>query len=412
MRKNGVNRQLTPIEGGVCAPASFMVNAVHCGIRKDGGEQPDLGLIMTKKRCSVACIFSQSKMVGAPIRATKRHLQSGYARAIIVNGGVANVWNRDGELFAENVCRALDSHASIALSETVIASTGTIGGTLRFSNFENAMGPLVEGLQNMPEKSELFARAIADTNKEGLQISYSFDLGAFPCKIGAVFKGNRQVSPNMATFLAFITTDVNISPEMLQKALSAEAKDSFNLLTVDGTASPNDTVCILANGEAGNYKIDRADSEYEKFCYILHEVATEICRRTAKGASGVSKSIVCKVTGAKSKQAARAVCKAVVCSIGVKRMVYHLHVDAQSLLCAIGDADVELRAERLRVSIKSARGELVVYDGENSFSFSEEIERSILCESEIEICVVMREGNYSAEAFGCDLTDEYAKSHL
>ena len=251
MRKNGVNRQLEPIEGGVCAPAGFQASGL-------GG----LALIVGEKRFPAAGVFSQSAVVGAPVTVSKKHIRSGYARAIFVNSGEANVFQENGESSAKEICETVAKRLHCDTEEILIASTGKIKSRFDAQNILKNVEPLTQNLGCSHEHSLSAARNIMTTDKSVKQISFAFDVGDYRCKIGAIFKGNNRVCPNMATTLCFLTTDVNITPQMLQKSLSSAVSETLNLLDLDGLASPNDSVCIVSSRKAGNYQISSADSEF------------------------------------------------------------------------------------------------------------------------------------------------------
>ncbi len=391
MRKNGINRELRPIEGGVCAPDGYKVNAVSCGIKGDG---LDFALLYSEKRCSVAGVFAGGNNVGATVKVSKRNIRCGYGQALLVNGGTANI---SSEKLALGVCDLLFPYG-IDRSEVVVASTGYIGKPLRLSSFEKGIKSLWTGLGASHEHSLRAAQAIADEGKAEKQLSFAFDLGAYPCKIGAIFKGGPQLSPNMATFLAFLTTDVNISTPTLQRALSLEVKETFNMLNVDGTSSPNDTVCIFANGRAGNYKIDCADTEYKKFKLALRAVLTEICLETAR--EGAKTLLTCRVTGATSKEVARGIAKKLVGSETFKSSVVSRETDIDGLLFGVLAAANEVKAERIRLSLSSQAGEMVVYAEGARFDVVKAAQERILSEGEVEMTIDLQSGNYSALAFG------------
>ncbi len=394
MRKNGINREITPITGGVCAPSGYKANAVASGIRGDG--TPDLAMIFSEKRCSVGCVFAAGKTQGAPVKVSRHNMRSGYARAILVNGGVANCIEEGGEKFALSVCDLLFPFG-VERTETIVASTGYIGKYLDFSCFQQGIKPLWQGLSSSEAQSGLVAQAICGADCEGKQLSYSFDLGDYPCKIGVAFKGGSHVSPNMATFLAFLTTDVNISSSMLQKALEAEVRETFNLLNIGGIASPNDTVCIFANGRAGNYRIDCMDSEYKKFALALRLVLTEVCKEVAR--EGAKILLTCRVTGAKSKEVARGIAKSMVGGEDFKRAVDKGDLDIDGILFHILQTAMVQQAE-MQLSLRSKKGEIFFYEEGRILPPSKESLAKICSAQEVELGISLREGNFHALAYG------------
>ena len=401
MRKNGINRHLTPIEGGVCAPGGFRCSATYCGFDKENDGKDDLAFVVADKRCATACVYTTLPQKGAPIAVTKRHLKNGYAQAFLANSGIANVFMSDGEKLAEYACRKLRRYINVDAQDVVIASTGKMFGELTLEQFEGGLQELVENLSDTHEASLAAARALMTTDAQVKQLSYSFELGAFSCKIGAIFKGNTHVAPNMATTLAFITTDVNITPEMLRHALVMETKESFNLLNVDGQASPNDMVCIMANGRAGNCRIDRIDTEYKKFAYILREVLIRICKQIVTDDEPPRKVLSCKVIGALSKQLARAVAREVVYSSYIRRCAKQGQLDLDKLFHAILNAGVELDGS-LEIYICADGEEVVVFEDEQAFANMEQQVARIFAANERTIVVNLHQGNYTAEAYGCD----------
>ncbi len=394
MRKNGINRELRKIEGGLCAPEGYTANAVSCGIRGDG--ELDFAMLFSPRRCAVACAYASGKNVGAPVKISKRNIKNGYARAVLVNGGVANVFGEEGEKLALSICDLFFRYG-IERTETVIASTGRIGERLSLVPFQERVKELWSGLSSSAEQSAKFARAIGGEDGQGREFSFAFDLGDYPCKIGGVFKGGRHLSPNMATFLAFLTTDVNITSPMLQKALTAEVKESFNQLNIDGISSPNDTVCIFANGKAGNYKIDCEDSEYKKFAYALRAVLTEICRWVAaeKGTP-----FVCSVKGARSKELARALSKKLVGTDGIKERMKEGEADIDGILSLLTSMEYPVQTQGLRISLLTGSEELVLFDEGDTLPIERERLLFLLQTREWELCLRLREGNYSATAYG------------
>ncbi len=396
MRKNGVNRELREILGGVCAPEGFKAGGVACGIKQDGGE--DLALIVADKRCAAACVFSADGAQSATATVSKNHLKYGFARAIIANSGIANLFHPTGEWLAETVCRTLAKHSDMDANEAIIASTGKINAALTLRPFEEGIPLLYKALRADSEGSLLAAKAIMTTDSYPKQVSYEFDLGDFPCKIGAVFKGNTRVCPNMATTLVFLTTDVNISPEMLQKSLSSAVKDTVNMLWLDGISSPNDTVCVLANGKAGNYKISRADSEYAKFAYALRKTLTEICKKFLLDGEHIR--FFTKVTGAKSKQTAREIAKRLAGAQAIKEGLLHGYLDGESVLYIAHSVAGETDASAVSIFVENTAGKLVVFEGGRPLLVNAEHFERLTQETELTLRVDLGIGNYSAQAFG------------
>ena len=254
MRKNAVNREVREIPGGVCAPSGFKASGVHGGFTSDE-EKKDLALVIAERRCPVAYAFSVNSKQNPSAAVSKKHAKRGLARGVLINSGIANTYQREGEWIAEKVCRVLASCSDIEVNDILLASTGKVGVPLSLEPFERGLPALVKGLEASEIGSFSAAEAIMTSDKAPRQVSFSFDLGDIPCKIGAIFKGSARVCPNMATMLVIITCDICITPEILQRALSSAVKDTFNMICVDGISSPNDTVYLFANGKAGNSRI-------------------------------------------------------------------------------------------------------------------------------------------------------------
>ena len=394
------------IEGGVCAPAGFKANGVHCGIRKNKTKR-DLSLIVSDTRCAAACVYTQNLVKGAPIAVTKEHVKDGYAQAIICNSGNANTCNANGVEIAEGMCGLVEKFAGISAQDVVVASTGVIGQPLSLEPIEGGMQELVDGLSDMG--SLYAAQGIMTTDTVDKQIAYSFTAGGKECRIGAIGKGVGMICPNMATMLIFITTDAAISPAMLQKALSADVKDSFNMVSVDGDTSTNDMVCILANGMAGNEEIAESGKDFTAFRKALAKVTTNLCRRIAKDGEGATKLLECKVTGAKTKAAAKTVAKSVIKSSLFKAAMFGADANWGRVLCAIGYAGANVDISKIDVDFKSRAGAIAVCRGGSGVPFSEEEAKEVLSRDEIEVLISLNDGNGKATAWGCDLTYDYVK---
>lgn len=381
MRKNGVNRSLIEIDGGVCAPSGFKAGGIYAGFTSNA-QKKDLALIVADRPCPTACVFSETSEQSGAARVTKKHLKHGLMQAILVNGGVANVCMDGGEMLAEKACRALASKISVDANETVIASTGEVGKPLTIECFEKGIAELVKTLSYTKEGSKAAAEGCM-----AQEVAYSFKLGDIVCKVGVIYQG--------AT-LTFLTTDVCISPEMLQKVLSSAVKDTVHLLCVDGITSPNDIVCIMANGKAGNYKISYADTEYVKFLDVLRDILTEICRRVARGESEENRLFSCKVTGAKSKQIARALAKSMVSSFAIRQGLEKESLSAEQILYLAMEMDKSLKGGEMSIRI----GAFSLFDVGRKLSLGEQAWEVLRSEAETEISILLNEGNYSAKAYG------------
>ncbi len=394
------------ISGGVCAPAGFRANGVHCGIRKNKTKR-DLSLIVSEKRASAACVYTTNLVKGAPIIVTKSHVADGYAQAIVCNSGNANTCNADGVEIAEAMCALVEKNTGIAASDVVVASTGVIGQPLSVEPMAEGMPALAAGLSE--ENGNLAAQGIMTTDTVAKEIAFSFDLGGAECHIGAIGKGVGMINPNMATMLIFVTTDAAISPAMLQKALSADVKDTFNMVSVDGDTSTNDMVCVLANGLAGNPEITETGKDFTAFRRALNKVTTYLCRCIAKDGEGATKLLECKVTGAKTKNAAKLVAKSVIKSSLFKAAMFGADANWGRVLCAVGYSGADVDVSKVDVSFKSRFGRIDVCKNGSGIEFSEEEAKKVLGADEIQILIELNDKSGKATAWGCDLTYDYVK---
>ena len=392
------------INGGICAAKGFKAAGICCGIRKK--DKNDLALILSEKRAATACVYTLNLVKGAPIYATQNNVADGYAQAVIVNSGNANTCNANGMEIAEGMCSLVEKHAGIAASDVVVASTGVIGQPLSLTPIESGMPNLVASLG---DDSDGAAVAIMTTDLMKKEIAFEFELSGHTCHIGGIAKGSGMIHPNMATMLVFITTDAAISPAMLQKALSADVKESFNMVSVDGDTSTNDTVAVLANGMAGNPEITDENADYAIFCEALAAVTQYLCKCIAKDGEGATKMIECSVSGAIDKENAIKLAKSVICSPLVKSAMFGSDANWGRVLCALGYAGAALDVDKVSVSFKSSAGVVAVCENGRGIPFSEETAKSILSEDEIIIDVVLGDGNAGAVAWGCDLTYDYVK---
>ncbi|PWL50558.1 MAG: arginine biosynthesis protein ArgJ [Clostridiales bacterium] len=394
------------IQGGVCAPAGFTAAGVHCGIRKNKTKK-DLALLYSEVPCAAAAVYTKNLVKGAPITVTRENLADGRAQAVLCNSGNANTCNADGPAVARRMCELAADACGINARDVIVASTGVIGQRLDVSPIEASVGALKDALS--PDGSRAAAEAIMTTDTAVKEFAVSFTAGGRECRLGGIAKGSGMIHPNMATMLVFLTTDCAIAPELLQKALSADADDSFNMISVDGDTSTNDMVCILANGRAGNPSINAEGADYDAFAEALAFVTRRLCRAIAKDGEGATKLLECRVRGARSLSDARILAKSVVCSSLVKAAMFGADANWGRVLCAIGYAGVETDPNGVDVSFSSAAGAVRVCESGAGVDFSEEAAKAVLSADEIRIDVALRDGGAEATAWGCDLTYDYVR---
>ena len=396
------------IGGGVCAANGFKANGVNCGLNSDKNKN-DLALIVSDTLCNTACVYTQNKVKGAPIYVTKTHLKKtgGKSRAVIANSKNANTCNADGEEKAERMCSLAGNALGISSDEVIVASTGVIGQVLPIEPIESGIKPLVEGLSYTG--NDKAANAIMTTDTVDKQVAVEFDISGKTCRLGGMAKGSGMIHPNMATTLNFITTDANISLDMLQKALSEVVETTYNCLSVDGDTSTNDMVSVMANGLAGNDKITSDNADFETFKQALYAVMMNMTRMLAADGEGATKLLECNVTGAKDFETARTVAKSVICSPLFKCAMFGADANWGRILCAIGYADAEFDINNVSVTLGSSKGKIHVCENGAGIVFSEEKAKEILLEDEIIIDINIGNGEGKATAWGCDLTYDYVK---
>ena len=394
------------INGGVCAAKGFKANGIHCGIRKNKGKR-DLSLIYSEVPAYAAAVYTTNLVKGAPLTVTKRHIADGKAQAIICNSGNANTCNADGVEIAEKMSGLAADRLGIKSGDVIVASTGVIGQPLDVKPIADGMAELVNGLN--ANGSVAAAEGIMTTDTKVKETAVSFTVGGKECKIGGIAKGSGMIHPNMATMLVFITTDCAISPKLLQKALSSDIQNTFNMVSVDGDTSTNDMVTVLANGMAGNREITEEDGDYEAFMKALNTVCVYLCRCIAGDGEGATKMLECRVSGGKDIATAKTVAKSVICSSLTKAAMFGADANWGRVLCAIGYSGADVDIEKIDVAFKSPKGKIDVCQNGVGIEFSEEKAKEILLENEIEILINLNDGSCEATAWGCDLTYDYVK---
>lgn len=394
------------IEGGVCAPTGFKASGVHCGIRKNKGKK-DLALIVSDVMCNVAAVYTTNKIKGAPLAVTKENIKDGKGKAIICNSGNANTCAPNGVKIAEETCALLGLALGISPKDVLVNSTGVIGEEMFIEPFEKGIPHLIKKLSY--EGSDAAAKAIMTTDTVKKELATEFYLGDKKCRIGGIAKGSGMINPNMATMLCFITTDVDITSEMLQKALNNDIKDTFNQISIDGDTSTNDTVAIMANGMAGNQMIDCDNEDFQKFCKALYFIDHELSKNLAKDGEGATKLLECVVKGATDMETARIVSKAVIESNLLKAAIFGEDGNWGRILCAMGYAKVDYNIDKTDVYLSSEKGMVQVCKDATYFKHSDKKASHILSADQVKITIDLNQGQYEAAAYGCDLTYDYVK---
>ena len=394
------------ISGGVCVAKGFTASGIHCGIRHSRAKR-DLSLIFSEKQATAAAVYTTNLVKGAPLTVTKTHIADGKAQAIICNSGNANTCNANGVEIAEKTSSILAEQLKISAKDVIVASTGVIGQPLDIAPIKNGIPELVKNLSK--DGGDYAAEGIMTTDVVAKKIAVEFTIGGKTCKMGGIAKGSGMIHPNMATMLVFITTDVSISADMLNKALKSDVQETFNMISIDGDTSTNDMVTVLANGMAENEEITCEGEDFSEFMKALNTVTVHLCRMIAADGEGASKLLECSVSGAKTKFDAKKVAKSVVCSSLLKAAMFGSDANWGRVLCAIGYSGADVNVNKIDVAFKSCKGEISVCKDGFGVDFSEEKAKEILLEKEITIVVDLNDGEYDSTAWGCDLTYDYVK---
>ena len=388
------------IDGGVCAAKGFKAGAIRCGIRKSQTKK-DLAMILSDCECSAAAVYTTNRVKAAPILLTMENLSNGKARAVIVNSGNANACAPFGIENARREAMAAARALHVAMEDVV----GVIGQTLSVECIEEHAGSMEMKYGN----SMAAAEAIMTTDTKVKTIAVEFEADGKTCHIGGICKGSGMIHPNMGTMLSFITTDCAISSEMLDKALKADVKKTFNRVTVDGDTSTNDMCCILANGMAGNLPVEQEGPDYDAFCAALHMVTEDLARKIAADGEGASKLMTCTVSGALDEDTAEQLCKSICSSSLVKAAIFGSDANWGRVLCAMGYSGAAFNTEEVTVEFASKAGTVTVCEKGRGLDFNEELAKEILDQEEVEINVTLQEGSGNVTCWGCDLTYDYVK---
>ncbi|MBQ1507403.1 MAG: bifunctional glutamate N-acetyltransferase/amino-acid acetyltransferase ArgJ [Ruminococcus sp.] len=395
------------IDGGVTSPQGFTAQGVCAGIKPSNTTKRDLALIYCEKPCTAAAVYTKNLVKSSTITVTKNHLKNGIAQAVIVNSGNANTCNADGIEIAEKMCEIAAETLGVKAEDVIVASTGVIGQPLPIE-------PVIKGAAMMKGKLSKdggtnAAEAIMTTDTVKKEMAMQAELGGKTVTIGGIAKGSGMIHINMGTMLSFVTTDAAVSAEMLAEALREAVEDSYNMVSVDGDTSTNDTLAIMASGLAGNEEIREKNEDYKVFVSALTEAFKSLAKKLAADGEGATKLLVCSVDGAKTKKDAVTVSKSVICSSLLKAAMYGADANWGRVLCAIGYSGADVDVSKVQVKFSSAKGEILVCENGAGVEFSEEKAKEILLENEITIAVSLNDGDGKAEAYGCDLTYDYVK---
>jgi len=393
------------ITGGVTAPSGFMAAGIHCGIRRNKTKR-DLGLIVADRLCAAAAVVTTNKVKAAPIHLSTQHLENGRARAILANSGNANACAPGGLEAAKECVSAVAAALGISPEDIIVNSTGVIGQPLPVDVITSAIPELVSALSTDSTPAE---EAIMTTDTFVKSIAVRFMVGGKPVIIGGIAKGSGMIHPNMATMLAFLTTDCAISPALLKKALQTSTNRTYNRISVDGDTSTNDMTAILASGTAGNVEITGKGADYDAFLAALDAVNLDLAKKIARDGEGATKLITCRVSGTQDEETAVVLAKSVITSSLVKSMMFGADANFGRVLCAMGYSGVDFDTGAVDIAFSSDAGRVEVCKQGIGLTFDETLAKAILSKSDVSIEINLHEGSATAEAYGCDLTYDYVK---
>ncbi len=404
-----MNEKIKVIEGGVTAAKGFMAASTAAGIKYK--DRQDMAMIYSKKSCKSAGTFTTNLVKAAPVKWDKNQVTSGAdAQVIIVNAGIANACTgEEGMGYCAQTAKAAAQALGVSEDGVLVASTGVIGKQLPIDKIAAGVKAMAPLLGSSPEKGTEAAKAIMTTDTKNKQVAVQIDLNGTTVTIGGMCKGSGMIHPNMCTMLSFITTDAAISKELLQEALSEDIKDTYNMISVDGDTSTNDTVLLLANGLAKNKEITEKNEDYALFCEALNYINETLAKKMAGDGEGCTALFEVKIVGAKTKDQAKVLAKSVITSSLTKAAIFGHDANWGRILCAMGYSGAQFDPEKVDLFFESAAGHMQIIKDGVAVDYSEEEATKILSEPEVTAIADIKMGDAQATAWGCDLTFDYVK---
>lgn len=397
------------IDGGVTAAKGFEAAGVEAGIKYQN--RKDMALIYSKKPCRAAGVFTSNVVKAAPVlwdKAVVTH--SPYAQAVVINAGIANACTgSQGYECCNKTAQAAADCLQIPKDAVLVASTGVIGMQLPLDKLTEGVKKLSETKAGTLAAGQLAAEAIMTTDTISKQAAVTFEVGGKTVTMGGMCKGSGMIHPNMCTMLCFITSDVSISKELMQEALSENVVDTFNMISVDGDTSTNDTLVILANGMAENPEITTKNEDYYKFADALNYINTTLAKMMAGDGEGATALFETKVINAKTKEDARRLSKSVICSSLTKAAIFGHDANCGRIICALGYSGVDFDPEKIELYLENKDKSILVYKDGLMTDYDDDEVSKLLASEEVRALVDMKMGDASACAWGCDLTYDYVK---
>lgn len=397
------------IKGGVTAAQGFEAASCEANIKYSG--RTDMAMVFSKEPCECAGTFTSNVVKAACVQWDMQIVESGKPmHAVVINSGIANACTgKEGFDACEASARAVEDSLKVPYDSVAVASTGVIGMQLPVDKLVKGINAMSKTLDDSLEAGTAASKAIMTTDTVNKEVAVSFMAGGKKVTLGGMSKGSGMIHPNMCTMLAFITTDLSIDKVLMQEALREVVADTFNMITVDGDTSTNDSLILMANGLAGNDKITAKDEDYESFKEALFFVCRFLARKMASDGEGATKLFEAKVVNAKSKEDARTLSRAIVGSNLSKAAIYGCDANFGRFLCAMGYSGAQFDQNDVELFFESRAGRLQVFDRGTPIDFDEDFAVKIMKEDEVTVFVDMHEGEAEAAAWGCDLTYDYVK---
>ncbi len=394
--------ELTEIQDGVTAPAGFLAGGLHCGIKKKG--EADLAIIFSERPATVGGVFTKNRVRSAAVGYSRKVAEGGVARAVVVNSGNANaVTGEQGRRDAETMARTTAECLGVSPNEVAVASTGTIGQLMPMDVVTAGIKELASSLSR--EGGERAARAIMTTDTFPKSFAVKVLLSSGEIAVGGIAKGVGMLCPDLATMLAFITTDADIEAGLLSSTLREVTEASFNSITVDGDCSTNDTVLAMANGASGTRPIDMSSADYPLFKSALQRVCDRLAEMLVRDGEGATKLVRIHVVGAAEREGARKIAKKIANSLLVKTAIFGNDANWGRIMMALGNADVEIKPDIIDILL----GNMALLKTGSPQAFSEEEAKEILSQKEVDFTINLHMGEESATVLTCDLSYEYVR---
>lgn len=401
--------ELEQTPGGITAPKGFKAASAAAEIKYK--DRLDMAMIYSEAPCGLAGTFTTNVVKAAPVVWDRNQASEGtLAHAVVINAGIANACTgTEGMVYCRQTAETAAAELGIEAKSVLVASTGVIGKQLPMDRIRAGIRAMAPLLSETTESGTDASRAIMTTDTRNKEAAVRFELGGVPVTMGGMCKGSGMIHPNMCTMLSFVTTDAAISKELLQEALSRDIQDTYNMISVDGDTSTNDTVLLLANGLAGNKKITERNRDYEEFCKALNHINTSLAKKMAGDGEGCTALFEVKIVGADTKEQARTLAKSVITSSLTKAAIFGHDANWGRILCAMGYSGADFDPEQVDLFFQSEAGHMQIIKNGVAVDYSEKEATNILSCTHVTAVADIKMGNETATAWGCDLTLDYVK---